>query len=85
MENQGKEKLMEDLALALIYLSSWTEENKEVKAWKSYDFDALDKLKEEEMVTFSYSTKMLNITTKGIKKAKQLVEKLSNVPVLSVS
>ena len=78
MEQIGRNKLMQDLALALMYLSSWEEEafNETVcRAWKGYDFDIIDQLKEEGMIDFSYKAKSLCLSEEGIKKAKELVER----------
>ncbi len=50
MEQSTGNEFIENLALALIYLSSWNEgeAGTEVqRAWKGYDFNILDKLKEK--------------------------------------
>ncbi len=55
MESITENKLMNDLTLALIYLSAWKEKGNEVlRAWKGYDFSILDELKEQGLIDFSY-------------------------------
>jgi hypothetical protein len=51
MENDSSKKLMQELALALIYLSAWKEKRDEVyRAWKGYDFSVLDELKQQGLI-----------------------------------
>lgn len=77
MENNDTNKLMSDLALALIYLTAWKEKGDEVyRAWKGYDFAILDELKEQGLIDFSYKAKSLYLSLEGEEKAEQLVEKL---------
>lgn len=72
----NEDKLMNDLALALIYLSAWKEKGDEVyRAWKGYDFSILDELKEQGLIDFSYKAKSLYLSEEGEEKAKQLIEK----------
>ena len=76
MESNDTKKLMNELALALIYLTAWKEKGDEVyRAWKGYDFTILDELKERGLIDFSYKAKSLYLSTEGEEKAKQLVEK----------
>ena len=69
----------EDLTLLLIYLSSWDENPKreygdkpKLRAWKGYDFDVLDSLKEKGFITFSRRWKSLYLTEKGAERAKEI-------------
>jgi hypothetical protein len=78
MELSSENEFMNNLALALIYLSSWKEDEVRM-AWKGYDFTILDKLKEEGYVHFSNRAKSLYLTTEGVKKAEAAVEKLKQV------
>ncbi len=76
MENSGENRLMNQLALALIYLTAWKEKHDELyRAWKGYDFNILDELKEQGLIDFSYKAKSVYLTEEGEEKAKQLVEK----------
>jgi hypothetical protein len=79
MEDHQKKQLMQELALVLIYLSSWKEKDVTgeiiLHAWKGYDFDILDRLKEDDLVDFSYKAKSLYIPEKGRTMAEMLLEK----------
>lgn len=74
-----------DLTLALIYLTRFLEERgkktdfweaREFKAWKSYDWDALDQLDEEGYVIDRHGNKSLRLTEEGTQKAKEILERL---------
>lgn len=73
-----REKLMRDLTIMLIYLSSWDEKiygSLTIKrAWKGYDFRILAKLEEEGIIT-GIKYKSINLEEKGIKEAKSLLKK----------
>jgi hypothetical protein len=70
--------LAKDLALALIYLSAWKEKNAdEYRAWKGYDFDILDTLKEDGCINFSSTARSLYLTREGVEKAQALIKKFS--------
>ena len=80
MENSTENKLMNDLALALIYLTAWKEKGDEIsRAWKGYDFSILDELKEQGLIDFSYKAKSLYLSQEGEEMAKQLVEKFKQI------
>jgi Domain of unknown function (DUF6429) len=82
MEQNEKNKLKNELALALIYLSSWEEKQLNSisrRAWKGYDFHLLDQLEEEGFIDFSVKAKSLYLSDEGIRKAIQLVEKFKRV------
>lgn len=76
---------LHDLTLALIYLTRFTEgrgkktdfrEAKEFKAWKSYDWDTLDQLNEEEYIIDRHGNKSLWLTEEGVSKAKEILNNL---------
>lgn len=79
MEEDQKNKLIQELSLLLIYLFSWEEkdlmESVVHRAWKGYDFNVLDQLKKEGLIDFSYKAKSLYLSDEGIQKAKILLEK----------
>jgi len=81
MEQNTGNEFIENLALALIYLSSWEEEagTQVRRAWKGYDFNILDKLKEKGFINFSNSAKSLYVTVDGVKKAGEAVEKFKTM------
>lgn len=41
---------IDELTLILLYLTSWKETEALRASWRSYDFDALDRLEEKELV-----------------------------------
>jgi hypothetical protein len=75
----AKKEDIEDLALLLLYLSSWQETLKlnntkitATKAWKNIRFEILDSLNEKNMINSSKTSKSIFLTEEGIKKAKEL-------------
>lgn len=79
-EKKTPEQAVHDLTLALLYLNRFTDsrmkrnEDPPLKAWKSYDWDALDKLNEEELVIDSHGNKSLYLTDEGVARAKEILE-----------
>jgi hypothetical protein len=77
MEKDNAKQLISDLTISLAYLCSWEEKTitgeSMCRAWKGFDFDIMDKLKEEGLIDFSYKAKSLYITDEGVQKAKELV------------
>lgn len=75
------EEQIKELTLLLLYLTSWTEKEpygEYQRAWKGYDFDILNSLEDERLIGGSkHKAKSTYITEKGIKKAKELMEKYS--------
>lgn len=67
--------------MLLIYLTSWKEnefgleEYSAQRAWKNYDFDIIDKLKEEGYIDCSNKAKSIYICKDGINYAKKLLKK----------
>ncbi len=80
------EKIVEELTLLLMYLSSWEEdgyvadENDMPKAakiktcWKGYDFGIINKLTDENYLYYSKG-KSVFLTPKGEELAKKLISK----------
>ena len=78
MEQIEIDNLKTQLALALIYLSAWKKKDidlDEYRAWKGYDFDILDQLKEEGLIRFSNKAKSVLLSSEGVENAKALVQK----------
>lgn len=71
-----------DLNLLLLYLSGWEEDSrrnpgeKVFRAWKGFRFDVLDALEEGEMIEQIPNIKSVLITPKGMKRARELKERL---------
>ncbi|MCD8306861.1 MAG: DUF6429 family protein [Clostridia bacterium] len=82
MDKIKAEDAMHDLTLALIYLSRFTEEKsfkdaKEFHAWKAYDFNVLNRLEDEDLISQGsrpYKNKSVYITDTGLGKARQILE-----------
>ena len=77
-------KIMKDLTLMLLYLSSW--EEKELpqhcrRSWKGYDFEILNELSEEGLIYGSNRAKSVYLDEAGIERAKVLFAEYGiNVP-----
>jgi DNA-binding PadR family transcriptional regulator len=77
-----KQEQINKLTLLLLYVNSW--EEKEYgqslrRAWKGYDFDTLNKLEEDGLITQSKTAKSLYLTDEGIAAAKQLETLLATI------
>lgn len=78
-----KQEDIENLVLLLLYKTSW-DENKNMRfgqepilsAWKNIRFEILDSLSNASLITNSKNRKFVTFTGNGIKKAKELEEKL---------
>ena len=76
------EQALHDLTLALIYLTRQANTKNpadfwkvtDFRAWKSYDWDVMDKLDEEELVVNVHRNKSVIITEDGVRKARQILE-----------
>ena len=82
MKEDQKNKLTGELSLLLMYLFSWEENTMGSvvhRAWKGYDFNMLDQLREEGLIDFSYKAKSLNLSDEGVQKAKILLEKFESI------
>ncbi len=75
------EQAMHDMILAMIYLTRFTDgrmkkdEDPPLRAWKSYDWDTLDKLSEEDLIIDRHGNKSLYLTDEGAARAKEILEK----------
>lgn len=72
-------KAIHDLTLVLLFLTRFTEppvefwKSAEFRAWKGYDFDALNKLNEEGLVVDKHRNKSLWITEEGVEEARRIL------------
>ena len=66
-----------ELTIMLLYLTSWTEtEFREVqRSWKGYDFDILNKLTDEGLISDSKRSKSVYLFEEGVSTAKELLKK----------
>ena len=80
LEKTERDKLIDELTLALLYLTSFTEEDKpEVRmSWKSHDWTAMDRLVEDGFIEKPKCMRKHSrvLTNDGIEKAKELLDRL---------
>ena len=75
------DQALHDMTLAMLYLTRFKESGRFVpetplfRAWKSYDWDTLDKLSEEEFTIDRHGNKSLYLTEEGVAKAREILEK----------
>ena len=70
------QKIMKDLTLILLYLSSWNEGDSSQplhRSWKGYDFHILDDLTDEKLLFDSRRAKSVCLTNSGVEHAKELL------------
>ena len=83
MDKTSAKIAMEELTMMLLYLSHFTEKGRfsngnDLYAWKGNNIDVLNKLDDEDYIrqgSRPIRTQSVYITTEGIKKAKELMEK----------
>jgi hypothetical protein len=70
-------KLVRDLTLILLYLTSWVEDDglgQARRSWKGYPFEVLDALAEEGLLAGSRRAKSVWLTEEGEEAAKFLLK-----------
>ncbi len=61
------------MVLALLYLTSWTERHAGARAWKSHDWDAMDRLHAKGYISDPKGkTKSVALTDEGLQRAREL-------------
>ena len=71
-----RKDLVRDMTLMLMYLTSWEEDTLDgtaLRAWKSFDWDAMDSLREDGLVSCTNKAKSAWLTKAGAKKARELL------------
>jgi hypothetical protein len=71
----SEDRVVEELSLLLLHLTSWTEDlpgGSVQRAWKGYPFDVLDTLQAKGLISQSRSAKSVHLTPDGVAKAEQL-------------
>ena len=76
------EQALHDMTLAMLYLTRFTDSRQKgedvlPRAWKSYDWDTLDKLSEEDLIIDRHGNKSLYLSEEGMKKAKEILNKMN--------
>ena len=81
----SRERLIRDLTLTLLYLTSWEEDaydfeemrpSKIRRAWKGADWDALDSLRDDDLLSFVNKNKSVYITAEGEREARRLLDEM---------
>jgi hypothetical protein len=72
MESSNNDKMRQQLTLLLIYLSTWDEKDiagdSIYRAWKGYDFEVMDRLKEKGILNFQKPRNRFIFLTTGYEK-----------------
>ena len=80
LEKTERDKLIDELTLALLYLTSFTEEGKpDVRmSWKSHDWTAMDRLVDDGFIEKPKCIRKHSrvLTNEGIEKAKELLDRI---------
>ena len=78
MEKTERDKLIDELTLALLYLTSFTEEGKQDvrMSWKSHHWTAMDRLVDDGFIEKPKCMRKHSrvLTNEGIEKAKELLD-----------
>lgn len=75
LDEASHNQLVRDLTLMLAELTSWQERGCSYRrAWRGYDWDALDELLEEGLIDFRRGNKSLFITEEGSRRAGALLD-----------
>ena len=70
----NRDDVVHDLTLVLMFLTSWTERPGELRrCWKGYDFDVLNALVEQGLISSSRGAKSAYLTDEGVARARQLL------------
>ena len=80
MEQVEFDRVVEELTLLLIYLTSWREEVAPggpgiQRTWKTLQFKVLDALAKQGLIETNHRSKSLRITEAGLLKAEELRNK----------
>lgn len=75
----ARDKVVEDLTLLLLYLTSWEEREYPgvSRSWKGYPFEVLDSLANRGLIHQSKTAKSVSLTDEGIQAAQNLEKKMS--------
>jgi len=78
-EEKNRQKIRE-FTLLLLWLTSWEEDISEeriIRSWKGYNFDIMNELLKDDLISGSYKAKSVYLTEEGVRKAKELEIKYS--------
>lgn len=78
-------QLIRDLTISLLYLTRWTDDKPTKlppgtrvrwRAWRGHDWGALDRLKKEGLIDFSYRAKSVWLSEEGEREALRVLDAL---------
>lgn len=70
----SRDDLLHDLTLVMLYLTSWEEKGPAGlvrRAWKSYDWDAIDRLDSERLIGTSHRAKSAHLSDEACRRARR--------------
>lgn len=73
-----KREVVKELVLALLYITSWEENEygfKYNRSWKGYPFELMDELRDENLISGSNRAKSIYLSDEGVKEALRIIEK----------
>ncbi|MCC7371857.1 MAG: transposase [Chloroflexi bacterium] len=71
-----RDDITQDLTMALMFLTSWTERPGELRrCWKGYDFDDVNALSEQGLITGSRGAKSAYLTEEGVERARRVLSR----------
>jgi len=66
---------VDEMVLALLYLTIWEQDDEGARAWKSHDWDALDRLHAKGFISDPKSkAKSVVLSPEGVKRARELFD-----------
>jgi hypothetical protein len=72
----NREEATSTLTLMLMYLTSWRERPEHaLRCWKGYDFDVLDRLEEQGLISNSHRAKSAYLSEDGETRALELLKR----------
>ncbi len=75
------DEAIRDLTLMLMYLTSWEERPYGIRrCWKGYDFDVLNALDEQGLISDSKRAKSVYFTEEGEQRARDLLARYKIAP-----
>ncbi|MDQ6673482.1 MAG: DUF6429 family protein [Chloroflexota bacterium] len=73
-ELSTSQEVAHDLSLMLMYLSSWAERPGAPRFWKGFDFEILNQLADEGLISDSRrAAKSAYLTEEGVRRARELL------------
>ena len=74
----NRDQSVEELTLMLLYLTSWREKGMDEhirRSWKGYDFNILNQLVEQDLLSDSRRSKSVYLTPEGVDRARELLRR----------